>query len=404
MREVVLLGSTGSIGTQAIDVIKRNPDRFRVAGIAAGGGNVELLARQALDLRPEVVAVARPTAVEDLQLAFYAEAQKQGYSSGEFKLPKILAGKDAAAELATHPADITLNGIDGSRGLPVTLAALEAGRTVALANKESLVAGGPLVRKKSKPGQLVPVDSEHSALAQCLRAAHPEDGDPYKEVRKLYITASGGPFRGRTRQQMLDVTPAEALKHPNWSMGPLNTINSATLVNKGLEAIEAHELFFLPYEKIDVIVQPKSIVHALVEFADGSTVLQASPPDMRLAIALALAWPGRVPEAGKACDWSQPVSWEFEPVDHEAFPGVRLAFEAGRAGGTAPAVYNAANETCVSAFVDGRLPFVGIVDTVGSVLAEHTPSNVETFEDVIQAEEWARARANELVNALEDRS
>ncbi|GAB3401308.1 1-deoxy-D-xylulose-5-phosphate reductoisomerase [Flindersiella endophytica] len=395
MRDIVLLGSTGSIGTQAIDVIRRNPDTFRVVGIAAGGGNVELLARQALDLRVEIVAVARATAVQDLQLAFYAYAQKHGYSAGDYSLPRIVAGPDAATELAAHPCDLVLNGMTGSIGLAPTLAALEAGRILALANKESLIAGGPLVKTRAKPGQLVPVDSEHSALAQCLRGGRAE------EVRKLILTASGGPFRGWDRAQLLDVEPQKALEHPTWDMGPVVTINSATLVNKGLELIEAHELFDIPYERIEVVVHPQSIVHSMVEFSDGSTLAQASPPDMRLPIALALGWPDRVPDAAPACDWTTAMSWYFEPLDDALFPAVSLARRAGTRGGTAPAVYNAANEECVAAFLAERLPFVGIVDTVGRVLDEHTTGNVTTLEDVVAAETWARARARELIGREE---
>jgi 1-deoxy-D-xylulose-5-phosphate reductoisomerase len=395
MRDIVLLGSTGSIGTQAIDVIRRNPDTFRVVGIAAGGGNVELLAQQALDLRVEIVAVARATAVQDLQLAFYACAQKHGYSAGDYPLPRIVAGPHAATELAAHPCDLVLNGMTGSIGLAPTLAALEAGRVLALANKESLIAGGPLVRARAKPGQLVPVDSEHSAVAQCLRGGRAE------EVRKLILTASGGPFRGWERGQLADVEPQKALEHPTWDMGPVVTINSATLVNKGLELIEAHELFDIPYERIEVVVHPQSIVHSMVEFTDGSTLAQASPPDMRLPIALALAWPDRVPDAAPACDWSTAMSWYFEPLDPEAFPAVDLARRAGMRGGTAPAVYNAANEECVAAFLAERLPFVGIVDTVGRVLDEHPTGNVTTLDDVVAAETWARARTRELIGREE---
>ncbi len=398
MREVVLLGSTGSIGTQAIDVVRRNPDRFRVVGIAAGGGQVDLLARQALDLGVDVVAVSRSTVVQDLQLAFYAEAQRQGYSRGEFSVPKILAGPDAAAEIATWPCDTVLNGMTGSVGLAPTLAALNAGRTLALANKESLIAGGPLVRAAAKPGQIVPVDSEHTALAQCLRSGS------RAEVRKLVVTASGGPFRGRSRASLADVTLEQALAHPTWNMGPVVTINSATLVNKGLEVIEAHELFDVPYADIEVVVHPQSVVHSMVEFADGSTIAQASPPDMRLPIALALGWPDRVPDAAPACDWTKAASWEFEPLDDEAFPSVRLAREAGERGGLAPAVYNAANEECVAAFTAGRLPFLGIVDTVAAIVGEYARQagpgaggNPRTLPEVLEAETWARARAAELI-------
>jgi 1-deoxy-D-xylulose-5-phosphate reductoisomerase len=392
-RSIVILGSTGSIGTQAIDVISRNPDRFRVVGLSAGGGQVEALARQALELRVEAVAVARASAVADLQLALYAAAQRHGYAKGEFALPRILAGPDAATELAAWPADAVLNGISGSIGLAPTLAALRAGRTLILANKESLIVGGPLVADLAAPGQIVPVDSEHSALAQCLRGGRAE------EVRRLLLTASGGPFRGRAREQLSQVTPEQALAHPTWAMGPLVTVNSATLVNKGLEVIEAHLLFHVPFDRIDVVVHPQSIVHSMVEFTDGSTLAQASPPDMRLPLSLGLGWPDRVPDAAPAIDWSTAASWEFFPLDDEAFPAVRLAREVGRAGGTAPAVYNAANEECVAAFLSGRLPFLGIVDTVGQVVAEHpapTGTSAPSLADILGAERWARQRAREL--------
>ena len=392
-RELVLLGSTGSIGTQAIDIVRRNPQRFRVVGIGAGGGNIELLAAQALQLGVDVVAVARASTVQDLQLAFYAEAQKQGYATGGFKIPKIIAGPDAMTELAQWPCDVVLNGVVGSLGLAPTLAALRAGRTLALANKESLVAGGPLVKAAvQRPGQIVPVDSEHSALAQCLRSGS------RAEVRRLVLTASGGAFRDRRRAELTNVTPEEALKHPTWDMGPVVTINSATLVNKGLEVIEAHELFDVPYDDIEVMVHPQSVLHSLVEFVDGSTSAQASPPDMRLPIALALAWPDRVPQAAAAVDWTRAHNWELRPLDDEAFPAVRLAKEAGRAGRCRPAVYNAANEECVAAFVSGRLPFLGIVETLERVLAA-APDFDEpgTVEEVLAAETWARAQAQGMI-------
>ncbi|MGA5302892.1 1-deoxy-D-xylulose-5-phosphate reductoisomerase [Nucisporomicrobium flavum] len=393
MRELVLLGSTGSIGTQAIDIVRRNPDRFRVVAIGAGGGNVALLAAQALELGVDVVGVAHASAVQDLQLAFYAEAQKRGWATGGFKLPKIVAGPDAMTELAQWPCDVVLNGVVGSLGLAPTLAALNAGRTLALANKESLVAGGPLVKAAAtRPGQIVPVDSEHSALAQCLR------GGTEREVRRLILTASGGAFRDRRREELTNVTPEEALKHPTWDMGPVVTINSATMVNKGLEVIEAHELFGVAYDDIEVMVHPQSVLHSLVEFADGSTLAQASPPDMRLPIALALAWPDRVPWAAAAVDWTLAHNWELRPLDTEAFPAVELAKEAGRAGRCRPAIYNAANEECVAAFVSGRLPFLGIVETLSAVLAA-APGFDEpsTVEEVLAAEAWARAQAQRMI-------
>jgi 1-deoxy-D-xylulose-5-phosphate reductoisomerase len=391
-REVVLLGSTGSIGTQAIDIVRRNPDRLRVVGLGAGGGQVDLLAAQALELGVDVVAVARASAVQDLQLAFYAEAQRRGYPTGGFRVPKILAGPDAMTELAAWPCDVVLNGMVGSLGLAPTLAALRAGRRLALANKESLVAGGPLVRAVAAPGQLTPVDSEHSALAQCLRSGSA------REVRRLVLTASGGPFRGRSRAELAEVTPAQALAHPTWDMGPVVTINSATLVNKGLEVIEAHELYRIGYDAIEVMVHPQSMIHSMVEFTDGSTLAQCSPPDMRLPIALALGWPHRVPDAAPGVDWTAAHRWELTPLDDEAFPAVRLAKAAGRAGRCRPAIYNAANEEFLAAFVAGRLPFLGIVDGLERVLSE-APDFAEpgTVEEVLAAEAWARSRAGELV-------
>jgi len=390
IREVVLLGSTGSIGRQAIEVISRSTEH-RVVAIAAGGGDITALAEQALTLGVEAVAVARATAAQDLQLAFYAAAQARGFAAGEFRVPKILAGPESATELAGWPCDLVLNAITGSIGLAPTLAALDAGRTLALANKESLVAGGPLVRERARPGQLVPVDSEHSALAQCLRGGRAD------EVRRLLLTASGGPFRGHTRAQLEDVTTAQALAHPTWDMGPVITINCATLVNKGLELIETQELFQVPYDAIDVVVHPQSIVHSMVEFVDGSTLAQASPPDMRLPISLALAWPDRVPGAAAAVDWTTAQDWHFEPLDTAAFPAVQLAREVGSAGGALPAIFNAANEECVAAFLAGTLPFLGIVDTVARVVgdAPHL-GNPRTVADVVQAEAWARGRAGQL--------
>ncbi|PYC81754.1 1-deoxy-D-xylulose-5-phosphate reductoisomerase [Streptomyces tateyamensis] len=385
-RELVILGSTGSIGTQAIDIVLRNPDRFRVVALSAAGGQVELLAEQAFRLGVHTVAVARPQAEAPLRAALAARAEGR-------RLPTVLAGPDAAAELAALPCHSVLNGITGSIGLAPTLAALRAGRVLVLANKESLIVGGPLVRAVAAPGQIVPVDSEHAALFQALTAGTP------REVRRLVVTASGGPFRGRSREQLAGVTPKDALAHPTWAMGPVVTINSATLVNKGLEVIEAHLLYDIPFERIDVVVHPQSVVHSMVEFTDGSTLAQASPPDMRMPIALGLGWPDRVPDAAPGCDWTKAATWEFFPLDDEAFPAVALAREVGTLGGTAPAVFNAANEECVDAFLNGRLAFTGIVDTVAKVVAEHgTPRSGTslTLEDVLDAEAWARARAREL--------
>ncbi|MEY4136673.1 MAG: hypothetical protein RL205_801, partial [Actinomycetota bacterium] len=362
------------------------------------GGDVSLLAAQALEFGVEVVAVARASAASDLQLALYAEAQRRGFSTGDFELPSILAGPESASELAAWPCDVVLNGIAGAAGLVPTLEALRAGSILALANKESLIIGGPLVKSLAGPDQIVAVDSEHSALAQSLRSGMPS------EVRKLILTASGGPFRGYSREKLRTVTPQQALQHPTWSMGPLVTVNSATLMNKGLEVIEAHLLFDIPMDRVEVVVHPQSVVHSMVEFVDGSTIAQASPPDMRLPIALGMAWPDRVPDAAPACDWSSAATWEFFPLDEDAFPAVNLARRAGTAGGTAPAVFNGADETCVSAFLEGRIPFTSIVDTVSRVLDEHLAAgsgewvdgNSVTLDDVLHADAWARARAAEI--------
>ncbi|WP_307848290.1 1-deoxy-D-xylulose-5-phosphate reductoisomerase [Microbispora oryzae] len=381
----MVLGSTGSIGTQALDLIARAPDRFRVAALAAGGGRVDLLARQAARFDAEAVAVADPGAVPALKEALAAAGARA----------RVLAGPEGVAELAAAPCDVVLNGITGALGLTSTLAALSAGRVLALANKESLIVGGPLVKRLAAPGRLIPVDSEHSALAQCLWAAGPAGADT-RAVRRLVVTASGGPFRGRTRAELGDVTPEMALNHPTWNMGPVITVNSATLVNKGLEVIEAHLLFDIGFDRIDVVVHPQSVIHSMVEFTDGSTIAQASPPDMRLPISLALGFPERVPGAASAVDWTTAHTWTFEPLDDEAFPAVSLARHVGTLGGTAPAVYNAANEVCVEAFLKGALPFPAIVDTVERVVAEHVPGAASTVEEVLSADAWARARAAEL--------
>ncbi|WP_040163803.1 1-deoxy-D-xylulose-5-phosphate reductoisomerase [Microbacterium gorillae] len=359
MRRVVILGSTGSIGTQALEVIRANPRRFEVVGLAAGT-NREMVEAQA----------------------------------AEFHVEHTALGAGEAEQLVRDvEADVVLNGITGSVGLGPTLAALEAGRTLALANKESLIVGGSLVTSLAAPGQIVPVDSEHSAIAQALRAGE------HAEVRRLVVTASGGPFRGRSRASLTKVTPAEALAHPTWDMGRVVTTNSATLVNKGLEVIEAHLLFDVPYERIDVVVHPQSIVHSMVEFIDGSTIAQASPPDMRLPISLGLDWPHRVGGVGRPLDWTTAQSWTFEPVDTEAFPSVALAKRVGTAGRTFPAVFNAANEQAVDAFHEGRLSFPGIVDTIARVVDAHDAPDELTRESLAEAETWARARADKLIAA-----
>jgi 1-deoxy-D-xylulose 5-phosphate reductoisomerase len=388
-RDVVLLGSTGSIGTQALDIVARNPSRFRLTGLAAGGGNPELLARQALEHGVEVVAVASGPAAPAVEQAL---ARQAGAVGRKTRLPKVLAGPEAVAEMAAWPCDVVLNAVTGAAGLAATLAALDAGRTLALANKESLIMGGQLVAGRAAPGQIVPVDSEHSTIAQCLRAGTAQ------EVARLVVTASGGPFLHRSRAELADVTPDQALAHPTWNMGPVITVNSATLVNKGMELIEAHLLFGIGFDRIEVVVHRQSVVHSMVEFTDGATVIMASPPDMRIPIALGLGWPERVPGAAAPVDWTQAHTWTFEPLDADAFPAVTLAREAGRAGGTVPAVYNAANEQSVAAFMAGRIPFTGIVDTVAQVVSEHDGGSATVTEvaEILAADHWARTRAGEL--------
>ena len=384
-RTIVLLGSTGSIGTQAIDVVDGAPHLFEIVALSAGGGNLELLARQAVHTRARAVGIASGDAAA-LQQRIDDAARAAGVAGYR---PEIITGPDASTRIAEVPADVVLNGITGSIGLAPTLAALKSGATLALANKESLIVGGSLVKAAAREGQIVPVDSEHSAIAQCLRSG------TAAEVDRLVLTASGGPFRGMTREQLRDVTPREALAHPTWDMGLMVTTNSASLVNKGLELIEAHLLFDIPLERIDVVVHPQSVVHSMVQFVDGSTIAQASPPDMRLPIALGLGWPDRVAGAAQPCDWTKATSWTFEPLDTRAFPAVGLAKEAARQGSTFPAVFNAANEEAVMAFHAGRIRFTEIVDTIEAVLSGHSGSSGLTVESVLDAEQWARARTLE---------
>ena len=379
---MLVLGSTGSIGTQALEVIAANPDRFEVVGLAAGGANVETLVRQRAETGVTNIAVADDRA---------AQMVDQQIGRVPFR------GPEAVTRLVqeTH-ADVVLNALVGALGLRPTLAALESGARLALANKESLVAGGPLVLQAAQPGQIVPVDSEHSALAQCLRGGAPD------EVAKLVLTASGGPFRGWTAAELEGVTPEQAGAHPTWSMGPMNTLNSASLVNKGLELIETHLLFGIPYDLIEVVVHPQSIVHSMVTFIDGSTIAQASPPDMKLPISLALGWPNRVGGAAPACDFTTASSWEFEPLDTNVFPAVELARHAGETGGCMTAVYNAANEEAAAAFLAGRIGFPAIVRTIAEVLhaADQWAVLPATVDDVLEAQRWARERAQRQVSGM----
>ena len=358
-RDIVILGSTGSIGTQALDLVRAHPDRFRVVGLTAGGSNPELFGAQVAEFEPAFSGL----------------------------------GEEASTEAAGRPCDVVLNGITGAVGLRPTLAALDAGATLALANKESLIIGGPLVKERARPGQIVPVDSEHSAIAQSLRAGSAE------EVRRLVLTASGGPFRGRTAEGLADVTPQQALAHPNFAMGRVITTNSATLVNKGLEVIEAHLLFDIPFDRIDVVVHPQQLIHSMVEFVDGAVVAQLGLPTMLVPISLGMGWPDRVPDAETPIDWTRAADWRFEPLDDVVFPAVTLARTAGERGGTAPAVYNAANEVAVDAFHDRRLRFPDIVATVAHVLDRHDVPSKEhlTVDDVLAADSWARAEAAALI-------
>ncbi len=381
-REVICLGVTGSIGEQTLDVIRRSGGALRLVGAGATTANLSRLLEIAHEFEITHLAInGELTSAQRSELPSHAQ---------------VFTGDAANEELAACSTGVVLNAIAGAAGLKATLATLQAGNTLALANKESLVIGGPLVLALAKPGQIVPVDSEHSAIAQCLRAG------TIDRVKRLVLTASGGPFRGYTKEMLASVTPAQALAHPTWQMGPLVTINSATLVNKGLELIEAHLLFGLDIDDIDVVVHPQSIVHSMVEFVDGSTIAQASPPDMRLPIAHALLWPDRLPEAAPGIDWTQPASWAFEPLDEEVFSAVKLARRAGVAGGVAPAVINAANEVAVEAFLQDRLAFSQIVEVAAEVLAQvpRGAQNTLTLDDVLAADLNARASAGSLIERV----
>ena len=417
---LVLLGSTGSIGVQTLDVVERlaagRPEGVsapRVAALAAGGSRPAELAEQAVRHEVPLLAVsAGADAVPRLRAHLAEAAERLGRPD---PVRRILTGPDAAADVveaaAVGPGDTVLNGITGSVGLRPTLAALACGATLALANKESLVVGGALVRRALvRPGQVVPVDSEHSAIAQALRSGVHEKGltSPVQtgrtEVRRLILTASGGPFRGRSRAELTGVTAEQALAHPTWAMGPVVTVNSSTLINKGLELIEAHLLFDIDPADIVVVVHPQSVIHSMVEFIDGATLAQASPPDMRLPIALGLTWPARADLSGLVAPnaWEEPVSWDFEPLDARTFPAVDLARSAVAASATHPAVLNAANEQAVGAFLTGRLDWAGIVEVDAAVVAEHTARADDPppgLDDVLAAEAWARARADEIIAA-----
>jgi 1-deoxy-D-xylulose-5-phosphate reductoisomerase len=374
MREIVILGSTGSIGVQALEIVAAHPNKFRVVGLSAGRKNPALLMEQAKKFNVPIVGSMAPA------------PQTDGV--------KVIDGDNSSVEIAALPCDIVLNGITGSIGLGPTLSALAVGNKVALANKESLVAGGELVMKYGRD-KLIPVDSEHSAIFQAMLAGKESD------VKKLILTASGGPFRDRS--DLFDVTVADALNHPTWSMGEVVTINSATLLNKGLEIIEAHYLFNLAYEMIEAVIHPQSVVHSLVEFNDGSTIAQASPPNMKGPIAYALAYPERINKACAPIDWSKSHTWNFSPIDNEKYPAIELAKRCGELGGGLPAVYNAANEVAVAAFLAQRIKFTAIIELVEQVVqsfGSNTPTTIRDISDVSAIEQSARMKAEELIKEI----
>ena len=374
MRDVVVLGSTGSIGVQALEIVAANPNKFRLVGLSGGRKNPQLLMQQAKKFNVPIVG------------SMAAAPETAGV--------QVIDGDNSSVEIAALPCDIVLNGITGSIGLGPTLSALGVGNKVALANKESLVAGGELVMKYGAD-QIIPVDSEHSAIYQALLAGKKSD------VKKLILTASGGPFRERS--DLSDVTVADALNHPTWSMGEVVTINSATLLNKGLEIIEAHYLFDLPYEDIEAVIHPQSVVHSLVEYIDGSTIAQASPPNMKGPIAYALSYPDRISKATAAIDWSKSHTWQFLPIDNEKYPAIELAKRCGQLGSGLPAVYNAANEVAVAAFLASQIKFTAIIDIVEAVVqsfGSNTPTTIRDISDVSGIEKSARIKADELIKEL----
>ena len=381
---VSVVGSTGSIGTQALDVLRTSPSEFSVEALGANR-SVELLAAQAREFRPAVVALADESR---------APALKDLLPSGI----ELRAGAEALASLGGI-GDVVLNGVVGFAGLAVTLTALRSGKRLALANKQSLIAGAPAVAQvRDTPGaEIIPVDSEHCAIHQCLRTG------ALGEVAKLVVTASGGPFRGRPAASLATVTVADALAHPTWAMGPQNTIDSSTLMNKGLEVLEAHELFGIDFDRIDVVVHPQSVVHSMVEWSDGATVAQLSMPDMRLPIGYALAWPHRLGVAYAPVDWSILGSLTFEAPDRAVFPCLDLAYEAGRTGGLAPAWLVGANEVAVEAFLDGRIRWAQIADVVRSTLDSCEPAlaaGTAVVDEIYEADRLARDRAGKLVEAM----
>jgi 1-deoxy-D-xylulose-5-phosphate reductoisomerase len=383
-RRITVLGSTGSIGTQGLEVIEKHNDKFEIVGLSAGK-NFELLADQIRKFKPHKVSVTDDKT---------ADLLKQNLGSPK---TEIIVGENASAEIAQLGSDVVLNGITGAAGLPATISALKSGAKLALANKESLVIGGKLVLDIASKDQIIPVDSEHSALAQCLR------GENKSQIKKLILTASGGPFRGKSKSELEKVTLEETLKHPTWAMGQVVTINSATLMNKGLEVIEAHLLFGIDFKDIEVVVHPQSIVHSMVEFVDGSTMAQASPPNMKVPIALALSWPDRLENISPAIDWTKSSNWNFEPVDENVFSALEIARKAGEAGGYIPAVMNAANEVCVEAFTQNQIKFTQITDIVEKIVDlfllnyKKDKINELTLEDIYKMDFEARKKTKEMI-------
>lgn len=387
-KRVTVLGSTGSVGMQTLDLVRRNPAQFDIVGLASTGRHVADVVGQVVEFRPDALAIADESTVDDVVLALREHVAKLD------RIPEILVGASGIEELAGRPTGVVMNAITGAQGLGATLATLRAGRPLALANKESLVIGGDLVLQHAAPGQIVPVDSEHSAVAQCLRSGSP------REVHKLVLTANGGPFRGRTRAELGNVTIDEALNHPKWSMGPVITINSATMFNKGLEVIEANLLFGVDIDDIEVVAHPESVVHSMVMFRDGATIVQAGIPDMAVPISLGLTWPHRLDDASAHLEWISPTAWHFEPVDTSTFRALDLARAAGKARGTAPALLNAANEVCVEAFLAGQISFLDISDTVERFMDISSPSEPESVDALLDADASARAQVRVLLGSL----
>ncbi|HJM37517.1 MAG TPA: 1-deoxy-D-xylulose-5-phosphate reductoisomerase [Acidimicrobiales bacterium] len=378
---VAIMGSTGSIGTQTLEVIEDHPDEFEVVALGAAK-SVELLVEQARKYNPQTVAISDPSLEKEIRQ----------------KLPSqidVISGSEALAD-ASSISEVVINGVVGFAGLPITIAALKAGKRLGLANKESLIAAGPLIQnfRSTEGAELIPVDSEHCAIHQCLGL------NPKKEdIKRIVLTASGGPFRGLSAEQLLDVSIEDALSHPTWNMGPKITVDSSTLMNKGLEVIEAHELFGVSYEEIDVVVHPQSIVHSMVTFSDGATLAQMSNPDMRLCIAYALTYPDRINDAFGEIDWSQMIELSFEPPDQQAFPCLGIAYEAGKQKGTAPAWLNAANEEAVSAFLSGQLPWRGIAEVISATLQQWSGENADSIESVLKADSDARLIASKFIKS-----